>query len=595
MTAILGLNAYHADAAAALLVDGEVVAAAEEERFTRVKHAAGFPYRAARYCLEEAGLDPAQLDHVAINRDPGVQFWRKAAYALERRPGLSAVRDRLSNARRIGVGKLPAELALAFGCQPARIRARVHAVEHHVAHLASSFFVSGFDSATVASVDGFGDFSSTQWGSGRGDRIEVLRRVHFPHSLGIVYLALTQYLGFDVYGDEYKVMGLAGYGEPGMLDGLRRTVRLLKGGGFELDLSYFRHQNGLKMEWAAGPPAVSPVFSERLTDLLGPARAPDEPIGQRHKDIASSLQALYEEAFFHVLGGAHAAAPSNRLCLAGGCAMNSVANGKIYDLTAFDEVFVPAAAGDAGGAVGAAVHTWSAVLGQPRRYRMQHAYLGPGYLPAALRATLDTWQDRLDEAGCRIDLIDDEARLVQETAGAIAAGDVVGWFQGRLEWGPRALGNRSILADPRRADIRDLLNRKVKRRESFRPFAPAVLREAVADWFTRDVDAPFMLQVLPLRADRRELVPAVTHVDGTGRLQSVTQAANPLFHRLIDAFRSITGIPMLLNTSFNESEPIVCTPDEAIDCFYRTRMDRLVLGPFVVTRVRDTEPRPADG
>jgi carbamoyltransferase len=580
---ILGLNAYHADSAACLVRDGELIAAAEEERFRRIKHWAGFPSEAVRYCLAEAGIGLAEVDHIAINRDPRANVLQKALFAFRRRPSLDLVANRLRNASRIGA--IDQALRAEFGVAAASLKARIHNIEHHTSHLASAFLVSPFRQAAVVSIDGFGDFLSAMWGTGEENRITESGRVHFPHSLGILYQALTQYLGFWSYGDEYKVMGLAPYGRPTLMREMERIVRLRPDGGYELELDFFRHHaEGVEMVWEGGEPKVGRIFSGALVELLGPARGRDEPLTDRHKDIAASLQETYERAFFHLLNVVRADTGADALCLAGGCAMNSVANGKVFDRTGFRDLYVQAAAGDAGGAIGAAYSVWNQELDHPRAFMMDHAYLGPGWSEDELAAEIETRRDAFAAEGCTIRRYDDETALCRDTAAAIAEGKVVGWFQGRMEWGARALGNRSILCDPRRADMKDILNLKIKRRESFRPFAPAILREAVADWFETDYDVPFMLQVYQIRAERRAQIPAVTHVNGSGRLQTVRREQNPRYYRLIETFSWLSAVPVLLNTSFNENEPVVCRPAEAIDCFLRTRMDLLVLATHIVQR-----------
>jgi carbamoyltransferase len=580
VTFILGLNAFHGDASACLIRDGVMVAAAEEERFRRIKHWAGFPAEAIRYCLDEAGIGLEQVDHVAVNQDGHANLGKKLGYMVRQRPELGLVMDRLRNKRkRAGVAE---HLARAFPGQ--EFRGTLHAVEHHLAHMCSAFLVSPFEQAAVVSVDGFGDFASAAWGFGDGPRVEVQDRVYFPHSLGIFYQALTQFIGFPHYGDEYKVMGLAPYGRPAFLPQMRQLVALQADGGFKLDLSYFRHhREKIDYEWEGGSPSVGALYGPALADLLGPARAPDEPLAQVHMDLARSAQAMYEEAFFHLLNTLHARRPVQAVAIAGGCAMNSVANGKVTQRTPFRKVYVQAAAGDAGGAIGAASSVWAA-LGGKRGAAHDHADWGPGFSDEAIDAELARHAHELTHSGCTTQVEPSEGALARQAAQAIARGDVVGWFQGRMEWGPRALGNRSILGDPRRADMKDILNLKIKRRESFRPFAPSVLREAVPEWFEQDGDVPFMMEVYPIRADKRALVPAVTHVDGSGRLQTVTQAANPRYHALISAFLDLTGVPMVLNTSFNENEPVVCTPAQALDCFLRTKMDMLVMGSRIVRR-----------
>jgi carbamoyltransferase len=577
---ILGINAFHADSAACLLRDGALVAAVEEERFRRIKHWAGFPVQAIAYCLAEAGVSLADVDHVAVNQDSQANRAKKVAYVLKGRPDLGLVLGRLRTRRaRASVLEL---LAAAFPGAPPR--AEIHAVEHHLAHLASAFDVSPFTEAVAVSVDGFGDFASTAWGVGRGDTLAVAGRIFFPHSLGLFYQALTQHLGFPHYGDEYKVMGLAPYGQPRRLEAMRRILRLRAGGGFELDLAYFRHhRERTPDQWAEGAPRFNDLFSNALEDLIGPRRDPAAPLEERHRDLAASVQAMYEEAFFHLIRPLQARSGLTDLVLAGGCAANSVANGKVRRMTPFQRVYVQPAAGDAGGALGAALTVWRK-LGGPRGFTMDHAFWGPGYSDDALSALLSAEADALAAAGCRVRRAADAAALCAETAAAIVDGQVVGWFQGRMEWGPRALGARSIVGDPRRADMKQILNAKIKRRESFRPFAPSVLDRAVADWFEEDGDVPFMTQVFQIRSEKRALIPAVTHVDGSGRLQTVRRALSPRYYALIEAFEALTGVPMLLNTSFNENEPVVCCPQEALDCFLRTQMDLLVLGDWLIDR-----------
>jgi carbamoyltransferase len=578
---ILGLNAYHGDAAACLLVDGRIVAAAEEERFRRVKHWAGFPREAIRWCLSEGGITLHELDHVAVNQDARANIGRKLAYVVKRRPDLSLVLDRLRNKKeRAGIAQMISrELGAGFA-------GRVHFVEHHLAHLGSAFLVSPFEEAVAVSVDGFGDFASAAWGVGRDATVRLDEKVYFPHSLGIFYQAITQFLGFPHYGDEYKVMGLAPYGVPAYVDAMRKVVSLEADGSFRLDLGCFRHASEkIEYEWEEGEPKVGTLYTQKLEELLGPAKRSDEELTQRHRDIARSAQAMYEDAFFHLLNTLHARYRLDALTLAGGCAMNSVANGKVYARTPFKRLYIQAAAGDAGGAIGAASIAWTQLDGGRRPEPMRHAYLGPAFSDEDVQAVLERNAREIAAGGCRVERIADEGVLCATAAQAIAQGLVVGWFQGRMEWGPRALGNRSIVCDPRRPDMKAILNDKIKRRESFRPFAPSILREAVPDWFEIDDDVPFMMQVYPIRPDKRAQIPAVTHVDGSGRLQTVSAADNSRYHRLISAFRDATGVPMVLNTSFNENEPVVCTPQEALDCFLRTRMDLLVLGNCTVRRV----------
>jgi len=577
---ILGLNAFHGDSAAAITRDGKLVAAAEEERFRRIKHWAGFPSQAIAYCLRESGLALSDIHHVAVNQDNRANLVRKLRYLATSRPDPRLVISRLRNRR---ARENTSEL-LSASSPGARFQGKVHQVEHHLAHLSSAFHVSPFAEAVIASVDGFGDFASGAWGVGKGKDISIDGRAYFPHSLGIFYQALTQYLGFPHYGDEYKVMGLAPYGKPTFMDAMRKIVRLKPDGTYRLDLSYFRHhKEQIAYQWKGGSPEFGDLFAPSLEELLGPVRKPEDPLDDRHRDIARSVQAMYEDAFFHLIGRLYERYRLDDLALAGGCAMNSVANGKVRRMTPFRRVYVQSAAGDAGGAIGAAFALWHK-LGGDRTFVMDHAYWGPQFGLGEIQALMAARQSELDAAGCSVENIGEEGDLCRRTAAAVADGKVIGWFQGRMEWGPRALGNRSIVCDPRRADMKSILNAKIKRRESFRPFAPSVLDKAVADWFEEDDAVPFMMQVFQIREEKRPLIPAVTHVDGSGRLQTVYRHTNPRYYRLIEAYRDLTGVPMVLNTSFNENEPVVCEPVQALDCFLRTRMDVLVMDTMFIER-----------
>jgi carbamoyltransferase len=579
---IVGLNAYHGDVSAVLVRDGRLVAAVEEERYCRVKHVAGFPHRAIAGCLDMAGASPRDIDWFAVSRDPRAHLWRKALFLLRHQPQRT-IGDRARNLAKLR--SLPDTLARSLGLDAEHVRTRTVAVEHHPAHLASAAFVSPFDSAAVVAIDGFGDFVSTSWGVLNGTRLDVRQRVFFPHSLGLLYLAVTQYLGFPKYGDEFKVMGLAPYGEPRFTRELGSLVAVKDDGTFRLDLSYFRHwSDGVQMTWDQGEPVMGPVFTAKLEQLLGPARHPDEPVDGKHEAIAASLQSVFEDAAMRILNHVQRASGQTNLCLAGGCGMNSVANGKIRARTGFTDVFIQPAAGDNGTALGAAFDVWHRRSTAPRDFVMEHGHWGPESSDTAIAATLDAAAPQIAAAGCTRRLLDGSDAIASWTARQIADGRIVGWFQGRMEWGARALGNRSILADPRRADMRDIINTRIKFRERFRPFAPSVLAEAVDDYFVGGVVDPFMLQVYPVRPDKRAIVPAITHVDGSGRLQTVSQRSNLLYWTLIKAFDAITGVPMLLNTSFNENEPIVLRPEEALDCFLRTRMDVLVMGSHTLER-----------
>lgn len=579
---ILGINAYHGNASAAIVCDGRLIAAVEEERFNRVKYAAGFPAQAIRYCLKEAGLTLADIDHVAVPRNPYARLATKLFYAV-RMPSFARERAKVLT-KFTGI---PEALALAFDVDPKKIAAKFHRIEHHQAHLASSFFVSPFERAALLSADGLGDFASTMWGTGTGNRMNVDGAIAFPHSLGLFYSAVTQYLGFPKFGDEYKVMGLAAYGQPEQMEAFREIVCLdadSNGNGFRLGLEYFtHHRTGPEMSWAEADktPTLGKMFSDEMPKRLGPVRAPDEPLEQRHRNLAASLQARLEEVYLGMLKKLAQHTGLKAVCLAGGVAFNCVANGKIFDATPFEQVYVHPAAGDAGLAVGAAFYVWHQKLGKPRSFVMDHAYWGPGYTREDIRRAIDA--NGIAQKGyCVAELPEEE--LVRRTAAIISDGKIVGWFQGRSEWGPRALGNRSIVADPRRAEMKEILNRRIKHREIFRPFAPSILAEATGEYFEKPHPSPFMTLAYSVRPEKRSAIPAPTHVDGTGRLQTVTREANPRYHALISAFRDLTDVPVVLNTSFNDNEPIVCRPEEALDCFLRTQMDALVLGDFLISR-----------
>jgi carbamoyltransferase len=614
---ILGLNAYHGDAAAALIKDGRIVAAVEEERFNRVKHSAGFPTRSIEYCLSEARIGIEDLDHIGISRDPSAHLHKKILVAAQRaakglvgskqhpagvasgssptiREGLEAegasvegngnghspgilqqVADRLRNAAR--VRDLKDELAKALGVSKTKLRARFHNIEHHRAHLASSFFVSPFDRAALLSLDGFGDFISTMWAVGKGNSIEVLGQVEYPHSLGIVYTATTQFLGFAHYGDEGKVMGLAPYGRPRFIDAFRDIVHTEARGQFRLNLDYFRHAaEGVDMTWNDGSPVIGRIFSDEYARTFGAPRSPHEALTDRDRDLAASLQLRLEEVAFHILNHLHSETGLNELGLSGGVAYNSVMNGKILLNTPFKRLFVQPAAGDSGTALGVCYQIWNQLLRQSRGEVMEGSYAGPEFKDEEIVA-------ELKQSDLKFETYADE-EVTKQAARDIAAGAVVGWFQGRLEFGPRALGNRSIIVDPRRADMKEILNERIKKREPFRPFAPSILAEHVGEYFEQTHPAPTMLMVYQIKTERRADIPAVTHVDGSGRLQTVSREVNPRYYQLIEDFHKLTGVPVVLNTSFNENEPIVCTPRDAIECFLKTRIDVLYLGNHVVRR-----------
>ncbi len=578
---ILGINAFHGDSSAAIVCDGQLIAAIEEERFNRVKHWAGFPAESIRYCLETAGIKPEELDHVAVSFNPKANLSRKALFAIKNRPSFKSILDRLQRQ-----GKsltLMEQVASSLGVNTEDLKATFHNVEHHDAHIACGFFLSPFDDAAILSVDGMGDFVSTVTATGRDFDYKKLNQVFYPHSLGYLYNAVTIYLGFPHYGDEYKVMGLAPYGKPKYVEKFRKIV-YPKGKTFELNLDYFTHpKNGISMSWDNGNPHVDAFHSPLMEELLGPARQKGEPVEQIHEDIAASMQVVTEEIIFHLLNELHKETNHDNLVMVGGCAMNSVANGKVLSKTPFKELYVPAGAADNGTSFGAAFYVWNKTLQQPRTFELTHSSWGD-----------DTPRDRCVNATIKAELPFQEFendKLYDRVIDAICEGKVVGWFHGKMEFGARALGNRSLVADPRRTDMRDIINLKIKFREKFRPFAPSILEEYVDEYFTINEPSPFMERVLPIRAEKHEEIPAVTHVDGSGRLQSVSRKTSPEYWELIDRFRQRTGVPILLNTSLNENEPIVRTPAEAISCFLRTDMDVLVVGNCLIDRHNEGFPQ----
>ena len=580
---IAGINAYHGDAATVLVADGKLVSAVEEERFNRIRHSAGLPLHSFKAALKQTSLSPSFVDYLTIARDPKANLFSKLKFVLTHRPSTSFLKYRLNvSATSERILKRP-DLFLG---KDGKWHAKGIRVEHHLSHAASAFYPSGFDQSAILTVDGFGDFSSVMMGIGEGNRIRLLKRILFPHSLGILYTAATQFIGFPQYGDEYKLMGLAGWGEPRFVKEFEELIRLEEDGNFKLNLDYFLHASGwVDMTWSEGEPVLSRAYSDKWKKLFGEPRKPEDPLTQRDKDLAASVQTVYEKAFFHLLSTLYLKTGMRTLCLAGGCAFNSVANGKIFDRTPFDKVYIQPAAGDAGTALGSALYMYHHRLNQPRNFVMEHAYWGPEFDEKEIKEALSDKRQALSEKNCREEVILNESELCRKTAQAIADGKIVGWFQGRMEWGPRALGNRSILADPRKAQMKDILNERVKHREGFRPFAPSVLEESAGDWFEmKTKHSPFMNLVFPVRSEKKNQIPAVTHVDGTARVQTVSKVSNPIFWNLIHEFGKISGVPMLLNTSFNENEPIVCTPKDAINCFLKTKIDILMLGHVVIAR-----------
>ncbi|HTM98030.1 MAG TPA: carbamoyltransferase C-terminal domain-containing protein [Pedobacter sp.] len=568
---ILGINAYHGDSSACIYQDGTLIAATEEERFRRIKHWAGFPSLAIAFCLKEAGITIQEVDYIAISRDPKANFQKKVITAIKNKLSISNIINRVKNLKK--ASSIEDEFNAHFGS----FKAKIINVEHHRSHLASAFFASPFEKSALISIDGMGDFTSTMRGTGNANEITVMDTVSYPHSIGIFYTVFTQWLGFPHYGDEYKVMGLAPYGKPVYVDKLRDVLVFKDNGLFELNLTYFNHpQQGVNMVWEGGIPAMGSLFTEKLVATFGPVRQKEEKLTEYHFDMAASVQRITEEVIFHMLNALHKETGLDSVCIAGGVAQNSVANGKILQNTPFKKLYIPPAGHDAGTAIGAALWVYNQVLKQPRTAPMLHGYFGSKFSNEEIETILK------ESAITYRKLTDDE--LYNEVTNCLINGGVVGWFQGRAEFGPRALGHRSIIADPRRTDAKEILNTKIKRRESFRPFAPSILMDHTADYFELVDDVPFMEKVFIIREEKRAEIPAVTHVDGTGRLQTVDQKVEPRYHALIKAFYDKTNVPILLNTSFNENEPIVNTPQEALACFLRTQMDMLVLENIVLTR-----------
>ena len=572
---ILGINAYHGDSSACLLQDGVVICATEEERFRRIKHWAGFPSEAIKFCLKDAGIAICDVDYITISRDPKANFLKKVMHSLKYSIGLSTIWGRLMNSKK--VRSVKGELAAIFNLKEADIKSELHNIEHHRSHIASSFFASRFEKSAILSIDGFGDFTSTMSAVGNENKFKVLDAVNYPHSLGIFYTTVTQFLGFPNYGDEYKVMGLAPYGKAKYLKQLEEILEITPDGFFKLNRKYFKHfSQGVAMDWENGSPFIDSLFTENWQSLFWNPREKGDELEQWHIDLATSVQRFTENVIFHMLNHLHAKTGLDNICITGGVAQNSVANGKILENTPFKHIYIPSAGYDAGTSIGSALYLYNQILGKNRLPETTTAYFGK-------KATQEEIINALEKKSVKYTVLSDEA-LFEKVANKLVDGGVIGWFQGRAEFGPRALGHRSIIVDPRRANAKDLLNEKIKRRESFRPFAPSVLKEAIGDYFDQNDTVPFMEKVFDIKKEKHAEIPAVTHVDGTGRVQSVDAEISPRYHKLISKFAEKTGVPILLNTSFNENEPIVNEPKEAIDCFLRTKMDMLVMENVVVER-----------
>ena len=576
---ILGISCFYHDAAAGLLKDGKIVAAAQEERFTRKKHDDSFPTNAIKFCLTHAGITSRQLDYVGFYDKPLVKFDRILETFISVAP----------RGVRFFTVAMPIWLRQKLWIKDLikkelEYNGEIIFAEHHQSHAASAFFASPFEDAAILTIDGVGEWTTTSYGYGSGNKITLTHEIKFPHSLGLLYSAFTQYLGFKVNSGEYKVMGLAPYGKPTYYDLiLENLIDLKDDGSFKLNMNYFAYTYAQEM------------ISEKFVELFGhPPREPEAKIEQHHRDVAMSIQRVTEEAMLRTANHLHEETGQKNLCLAGGVALNSVANGRIIRETPFEEVFIQPAAGDAGGGVGVATFIWFHILGNkrevghknnpstnrtgPEKDLMQNSYLGPEYSREEIKRFLEEKGTVYEECG--------REEILKRTAEIIAGKRVVGWFQGRMEWGPRALGNRSILADPRDKAMQDIVNLKIKFRESFRPFAPTVLLDKAAEYFVfdRDQQSPYMLLVTQVQEAKR-VIPAVTHVDDSARVQTIAREDNPLYYDLIAEFYKLTGVPVVINTSFNvRGEPIVCTPEDAYWCFMRTKMDDLVMGDFMIRK-----------
>lgn len=580
MSVILGLNAFHPDASACLLLDGRLLGAVAEERLgDRNKHTMAFPEHSIRWLLDYSGVRLRDVTDVAIARDTSANRTAKLAHLI-RNPSTAASTIQNFLARASGTNNAVNNLAEICNEDPSLARFEVHHVEHHLAHIASAYYVSPFESETAGlSYDGSGDFASVMAARCEGNEIKVLDRVTLPHSLGHFYTSMCQFIGFDLFGEEYKVMGLAPYGADRFAEEMAQIIQLDPNGGFILNAKYVDVARGISgADFSdGGEMRMGQVYTAAMESLMGPAREVGTDITQREMDVARATQIRFEQAAAHCVARLGQQVPLTKLAMAGGCALNGVMNARIRRDFPVEQVYLQSAASDDGTAIGAAYHCWHTKHNRSERFEMRHSFWGPEYSDNDIKAALE--QFGLTYRRCEI-----EQDLLDTTADFIVEGAVLGWYQGRSEWGPRALGNRSILANPAIADMKDTINKKIKKRESFRPFAPSVLREEVGRFFEQDIDSPFMMYVVKFRPEWREKFPAVTHVDGTGRLQSVEEENNPLYYRLIKALKDRTGCGIVLNTSFNENEPIVDRPEQAIACFNRTDMDVLVMGRFIVSK-----------
>jgi carbamoyltransferase len=572
---VLGLNFLHSDSSACIFRNGRLIAAAEEERFLRIKHTSSFPINSINYCLDEANIDISELNTITINSKPLSVLSKKIIYTLKNFKRFKLAVKSLKNIR----NKLSLKDNILAISPKKLFKGKIQYVDHHESHIASSLYYSGFDECVNLSLDGFGDFASSAWGTFRNSKNILDGRVYFPHSMGIFYQAITQFLGFKNYGDEYKVMGLSSYGKPKYEKQISKLL-FNTDNGFKLDLSYFIHHNEniIKSDFN-DQINYKNLYSQKLINLLGDERHPNDEINQKHIDIAKSAQSVYEKTFFNLLNYLYSKYKISNLTLSGGCAMNSVANGKILKNTHFKKIYISPNPGDAGGAVGSALISICKSKSEIDT-NINYAYLGKKFTSEEIENVI---KNKLINEKFNIKKYSSED-IFENTVNFLKESKIVGWFQGRMEWGARALGNRSILADARNPNIKEIINSKIKRRESFRPFAPSILAKDTHQWFQIDKEVPFMTEVYSLVDDKKSLLPGITHVDGTGRLQTVSKENNSKYYYLLKKFKERTGVPIILNTSFNENEPIVQNPEEAIDCFIRTNMDVLVLENWIISR-----------
>ncbi len=575
MTFILGVNAFHADSSACLIKDGEVIFAIEEERINRIKHWSGFPSKSIQHCLDFEDISIDNIDYITFNTNPKFNLNKKIFYVLKNALFLEIFKY-LKKKNNNDIHK---SFKKNFDIKD--LEKKIIFIEHHLSHISSAYFPSNFENSDIVSIDGFGDFTSCAIGKAKKNSLNILERVNFPHSLGLFYQAITQHLGFKNYGDEYKVMGLSAYGKPRYFEKLKNIINI-KNNLFELNLNYFTHQYSFSNYVSSEGNIIFPkIFNPKVDSIIGKDREKNQDINEHHADLAASAQKIYEYVLYNILDCLQKDTGGENLSFAGGCAMNSKANGGILENTNYKNIYIPSSPGDAGGSVGSALYHNSTIEKFRTNKNYYSAYLGPSFDKDFTKRLVE---EHLSNYNCKISILK-ENELINICAKKIAEGMVIGWFQSRMEWGPRALGNRSILADPRNKNMKDILNLKTKKRESFRPFAPSILEEEVKNWFEQSHQSYFMQNVYKFKKNKIKNVPAVVHLDNTGRLQTVSKKTNLKFYNLIKNFQNITEVPIILNTSFNENEPIVSNPLEAIECFKRTKIDILVIDDFYIQRI----------